>query len=113
MYETIPIFLKEAGRQPKAVATTIELQAKGKWSPATEDYQDQVTAVKLTRFTGSVRITFDRPQRVKLAPAVWSDRYLSKAQCRNLMIDLLDGAAEPVVWRGEKAVSYQIEAIEK
>ncbi len=113
LYETIPIFLKEAGRQAKEVATIIELQSKGQWAAATTEYQDHITAVKLTRFGGSVRITFDRPQRIKLSPEDWTDRYLSKAQCRNLMIDLLDGAAMPVVWHGEKSVSYQIEAISR
>lgn len=111
LYETIPVFLSDASRQAKTVTTTIELQAKGQWAPATEDYQEQVTAVKLTRFSGAVRITFERPQRVKLSPAVWTDPFLSRAQCRNLMIDLLDGATAPLVWKGEKVIQYRLEAI--
>lgn len=108
LYETIPIFLHEAKLQPKAVPTSIEFQIKGKWQPATEEYQDRVEAVKLTRFQGTVRIAFDEPRRVKLAPTVWTDTFLSRARCRNLLIDLLEGATGPAVLKGEKTVRYQI-----
>lgn len=108
LVETLPVFLMEASRQPKAKPTTIEFEVKGKWSPATDAYTENVTAVRLSRFTGSVRIALDRPRRLKLSPAVWTDRYLSRASCRNVMIDLLDGVS-PAVWRGEQTVSYAIE----
>ena len=62
---------------------------------------------KLTRFQGEVRITFDQPQRVKLSPADWTDTFLSRARCRNVMVDLLDGTG-PAVLRGEKVVRYQV-----
>ena len=79
----------------------------GQWLPATSEYRAKVAAVKLTRFQGEVRIVFDLPQRVKLSPADWTDSFLSRARCRNLMVDLLDGTA-PTVLRGEKMVRYQI-----
>lgn len=76
--------------------------------PATAEYQENVTAVKLTRFRGAVQVLFDRPQRVKLSPAVWADNYLSRARCRNVLIDLLENQSMPQVWKGEKRLSYQI-----
>ncbi|MBI2808783.1 MAG: hypothetical protein HYX68_27660 [Planctomycetes bacterium] len=106
-YETIPIFLHEAQRQAKAAPTAIAFQVNGQWLPATSEYRDKVTAVKLKRFQGEVRITFDQPQRVKLSPADWTDTFLSRARCRNLMIDLLEGAG-PAVLKGEKVLRYQI-----
>lgn len=110
-HESLPVFLQEAGSQPKAVPTVIEFQIDGKWAPATAEYRDRVTAVKLTRFTGAVQVAFDRPRRVKLSPAVWKDTYLSRATCRNVLIDLLEGATGPVVLRGETTVGYTISAI--
>lgn len=106
-YETIPIYLHDAQRQAKSAPTAIAFQVDDKWLPATSEYRDKVTAVKLTRFLGEVRIVFDQPQRVKLSPADWTDTFLSRARCRNLMIDLLEGAG-PAVLRGEKVVRYQI-----
>ncbi len=107
-YETIPVFLHDATRQPKAEPTKIEFQVKDRWLAATTELQDGVRAVKLTRFGGSVQIAFEAPQRVKLSPEVWQDGYLSRARCRNLMIDLLTpGVAVP---RGEKTVAYTITA---
>jgi len=107
LHETIPIFLHEAQRQAKSVPTAIEFQVDGKWLPATSEYHDNVAAVKLTRFAGAVRIAFAQPQRVKLSPADWTDTFLSRARCRNLMIDLL-GSTAPSVLKGEKVVRYEI-----
>jgi hypothetical protein len=99
-YETLPVFLREG----KAMApTTIEFQVGGKWLPATADYQEKVTAVKLTRLNGAVQIKLDRPRRVKLSPNDWKDTYLTAATCRNVMIDLLEG--------GGTTVSYQISPV--
>ena len=106
-YETIPIFLHEAQRQAKSTPTAIAFQIDGQWQPATNEFRAKVAAVKLTRFQGEVRIVFDQPQRVKLSPADWTDTFLSRARCRNLLVDLLDGSA-PTVLRGEKVVGYQI-----
>ncbi|MSQ96767.1 MAG: hypothetical protein EXR98_19735 [Gemmataceae bacterium] len=106
-YETIPIYLHDAQRQAKSVPTAIAFQVDGQWLPATSEYRDKVAGVKLTRFEGEVRIMFDQLQRVKLSPADWTDSFLSRARCRNLMIDLLEGAA-PAVLKGEKVVRYQI-----
>jgi hypothetical protein len=58
-----------------------------------------LTAVLLHRFNGAVRIEFDRPRRVKLSPAEWADPYLTRAACRNVMIDLLDGEEMRVGYR--------------
>jgi hypothetical protein len=77
--------------------------------PASADWAEGVAAVRLTRFTGSVIITFDWPRRLKLAPEEWADTYLSKATCRNLLIDLLENKDQPKVLR-LPTVSYHLQA---
>jgi hypothetical protein len=106
LYETIPIYTPES---PKDKTATIEFQVNGKWQPATTEAMKS-TAVRVGRNQGHILITFEQPRHVKLSPEVWADTYLSKAKCRNVMIDLLDGQAAPVVLRGERRAAYQITA---
>ena len=113
LYESLPIFLNEASLQPKAEPTTIEFQVNGKWMSATVELQKNVTAIRLTRFKGAVLVTFDQPRNVKLSPTVWTDSYLSRARCRNVLIDLLDKSETPEVLKGEQKLSYRIAAIPK
>jgi hypothetical protein len=91
LYETIPVFLRELRNQSKAKPTVIEFQVDKKFAAATTDWSKGVTAIRLQRFDGSVLITFDQPQRVRLSDKDWSDTYMSRASCRNILIDLLDG----------------------
>ncbi len=111
LYEVLPIYLRDAKRQPQATPTTIEFQTDETWAPATVDYQDLVTAVRLTRFEGVVIIAFDNPQRVKLSPADWSDTWLTRNQSRNVLIDLLGSDGKPATIDGEKSVSYTIRGL--
>lgn len=99
LYETIPVYLRDARRQAKTPPTKIEWTIGEQRLPATADFAEGVTAVLLHRFDGSVRIQFDRPRRVKLSPADWADPYLTRATCRNVMIDLLDGEKMRVGYR--------------
>lgn len=106
LYETIPIYVTTAAKVP---LTTIAFQSADAWVPATEEYLDNVTAVKLTRHAGAVEIRFDQPQRVKLSPSEWNDLYLSRAKCRNVMIDLLPAGREaPTVLNGTKKIGWKI-----
>ena len=50
---------------------------------------------------------FDRKRRVKLSPQEWNDTYLSKASCRNLMIDLVENDDRPTVL-SSASVRYKI-----
>lgn len=84
LYETLPVFLGDA--RQKDVNCKIEFQK--------DETGDKVKAVSIERFAGKITIEFDRPRRVKLSPSVWKDGYQSSAQCRNIMIDLLDGKPE-------------------
>lgn len=91
MYETLPVFHRE-GRAPQldeSIATNIEFLTSGRWGPATEDPQDSVTAVRLTRFNGKVKVTFDEPQQLRLSPSEWKDTYMTRAVCRNILINCL------------------------
>ncbi|MCX5658258.1 MAG: hypothetical protein NTW19_00880 [Planctomycetota bacterium] len=111
LYETFPVFLLDGavdfGSEPK---TTIEFQADGKWAAATEAYTENVKAVRVTRFTGAVELTFDKPRRVKLSPTEWKDAFLSAAVERNVMVDLLENKDQPTAVTGVKRVGYRIAA---
>ncbi len=108
LHETIPVFLAERKRQRDVEPTTIEFQSDDKWTSATPEYQ-QCSAVRLTRFDGTVLITFDKPRRVKLSPEPWNDTYLTRAACRNVMIDLLADNEKPGQI-GSAEIRYRIEA---
>jgi hypothetical protein len=114
LYETIPVYLRDTAKQPKAEPTAIEFEVGGKWVPATAEYQEKVTAVKLTRFDGAVQITFDHPRRIKLSPTEWKDTVaFAYGACRNVMVDLLEGAKAPVALNGETTISYEISPVAK
>lgn len=110
LYETIPIYLRDAQRQPNAVPTTIEFRSNDAWSPAADQWCEQVTMVRLSRFNGVVEIVFDQPRRVKLSSAEWSDTWFTRATCRNLMIDLLDLPDQPQAVK-ETSVAYRLRAM--
>ena len=112
LYETLPVFLRDAGLQPNATPTVIEIQVDGKWIAATDQWHAGVSNIKLTRFDGAVQISFDTPRRIKLAPSEWTDTWFTRAACRNILIDLLDkpDQVQPVP---TTSVSYRISAIPK
>ncbi len=109
LYETLPVFLRDTRKTPKASPTVIEFRSGDKWISATKKFEEKVTAVRLKRFSGAVRITFDRPRRVKLSDANWEDKYLTRATCRNILIDLLEVGDRPVALKNAKKVAYCIE----
>lgn len=109
LYEVLPVYLLDAREQAKAVPTTIEFRVGKNWMPATERFTDAVDAVRLTRFTGTVVVAFDRPRRVKLSPAEWADTYLSRGTARNVLIDLLENGDKPAPVTAARKVSYRIE----
>ena len=108
LYETLPVYLRDVEHQAQQVPTAIEFQVGGKWAPATDQYAEKVQAVRLTRFNGAVVVTFDKPRRVKLSPADWADTWFTKANCRNVLIDLLESGDKPVTLTGPKTVAYRI-----
>ncbi len=110
LYEMLPVFLHDAQHQADTTPTAIEFQSGGAWTTATAQSVENVQAVRLTRFCGSVMVTFDKPQRVKLSPANWSDTWFTKAVARNVLIDLLDSGGQPEVVQGSRIVAYRIEA---
>lgn len=113
LYETIPVFLRETGKQRKADPTQIEFVVAGKRVAATAEWTEGVTAIRLARFDGAAQIAFEQPQRVRLSEKDWVDTYLSRAACRNILVDLLRSNSRSVVLSGEKTVSYQIWAAAK
>jgi hypothetical protein len=107
LYEVLPVFLHEADKQAKQKPTTIEFEVGGAWRPATPDFADGVTAVRLSRFDGAAEIRFASPRRVKLAAEEWQDQFLTRNRSRNVLVDLL-GEAGPV--KEPRTVAYTITA---
>jgi len=79
--------------------------------PADATWVEKVKAVRIRRFQGAVVVTFDSPRRVKLSPADWADTFLSKASCRNVLIDLLETGDKPSTVKNAKSVAYLVEAV--
>ncbi len=81
LYESIPVFLSETNNHPP---TAIEFHTGAGWQPGTPEAQAGVDAVRLSRFNGAALISFAKPQRLRLGPAVWTDGYQTKAAMRTL-----------------------------
>ncbi|MCE9566173.1 MAG: hypothetical protein K8U57_29475 [Planctomycetes bacterium] len=110
LYEVLPIYLRDTKDQPKEPPTVIEFQVGDKWAPATDAFTENVKAVRLTRFKGSVVVSFEQPRRVKLSAADWADTYLSRGTARNVLIDLLENGDKPAALKDAKKVGYRLEA---
>src|SRR5262249_20098893 len=115
LYETIPVYLvdphqvdpqKKGKDDPQ---TKIEFQIGNKWAEATAAYTQEVKAIRITRFSGAVIVTFEKPCRAKLSRKEFANVYVSKVKCRNVVIDLLESDGKPAAVKGEKRVSYRIE----
>lgn len=95
LYEVLPVYLRHDERQAQVEPTRIEFfsgseSGQEKWQVAGDEPADGVSAIRMTRFGGSVTIRFERPQRVVLSPAVWRDNWLNAgAASRNVLVDLL------------------------
>jgi hypothetical protein len=87
LFEAIPVFLGQPvkGQMPPV---EIEVRKQGAWSPLTAQAVDDVREVRIRRHQGVAQITFDAPVRVGLSDEVWSDRYQTKVQCRNILVYL-------------------------
>lgn len=113
LYESLPVLMREGPPPAKgpdlAPATTIEFRTgRGPWTAASAEWIDGVTAVRLSRFGGAAIVEFERPRRVKLGDP-WSDKFLSKVICRNVLIDLIEKNGKPEVVR-EAKTGYTIRA---
>lgn len=93
LHETIPLFLNDGTRVAETKAR-IQWQVGERWLDAEPRSQADVKAVRVDRYGGKVLITFDRPRRVQLSPREWVDGFQSRATCRTVLIDLLDGGAK-------------------
>lgn len=100
LYETLPIYFTDPGDQAKVLKPTIEFHVDGKWTEGADTPTDNVTAVRVHRFEGSVLIAFKTPANVRLAP-LWTDTYMTHVQCRNLLIDI----------NSSRSIGYRIEAL--
>lgn len=111
LYETLPVYFYESADQQEQVAVKIEFEIGGNWQEATAEPQADITAVRVFRNQGGAKITFDRPRRVMLSAANWQDQYLTRAECRNILVDVLESPASPVILNDQRAISYTIEPI--
>jgi hypothetical protein len=98
LIETIPVLLRGGGAQRKVAATAITFRVgDGVFAPATSQWTDNVTAVRLQRFDGTVRISFAVPQRLRLSAKDWQETYVGRTSCRNIHVDLMAGRAPRVL----------------
>jgi hypothetical protein len=111
LYETLPVYYYESADQQEQVAVKIEFEVGGNWQEATAEPQIAVTAVRVFRNQGGAKIAFDRPRRVQLSAANWQDQYLTRAECRNILVDLLESPTGPVILNDQRTISYTIEPI--
>lgn len=108
LYETIPLFIRDAARQRNAPYHKIWFLSNGVWVEVdTTTPYENVQQVKVERFNGAVRILFETPQRVLLSD-VWVDGFQSGATCRNVMIDLLRNDGVPVTLPSQFTLRYRI-----
>jgi len=110
LYDVIPVFLGDgyASRPKTAPTTEIWFKVGEQWVEATSSMQSNVQAIEVRRQTkGAVVIELAGPARVRLSPEPWVDGYLSNANCRNIMIDLMDNADRPAVLRAA-TIRYRI-----
>jgi hypothetical protein len=108
LYEAIPVFHRESGYQDDGVKTKIEFQLGGAWTEAKPEYATGVTAIRLSRFKGSVTIQLDRPRRVKLSPTETPRGFLTGHVSRNVLIDLLESSDQPAAIKEPRAVSFTV-----
>ena len=106
LWEMIPIFLKNTDYGSSK--TQINLQVNGnKWVTGSTSATSGVTAIQLKRFNGSVYITFDNPQTVKLSSAR-SISYQIYVQTQNIMIDMLHSDGKTISLPKQTSVTYTL-----
>ncbi|MCX5660275.1 MAG: hypothetical protein NTW19_11215 [Planctomycetota bacterium] len=113
--ETIPVFIASSpppDSSPSKQMGPVEIRFRrgDAWAEGGAEYQDNVEAVRVKRFTQTIEITFEKPQRVKLSPANWTDQYQSRATCRTILIDLLRGDPARIK---ETSVAYTIAVVKE
>ena len=113
LYETLPIFYPKAKKKGEEVPLKIEFKADGKWEPATAEFQDTVAAIRVTRLKGAIEITFKRPRRAALSPSEWNRGVIARHICRNVLVDLLENAGQPLVLNETKLLSYSINPVSR
>jgi hypothetical protein len=105
LYETLPVFLRDVRRQPEVDPSRIDFRTPEGWQEGGAEPTAQVGAVRIRRFDGGAVVEFDRPRTVRLSPEPWTDDFQSKARCRTVLIDLLEGPGGEF---GEGAVRYVV-----
>lgn len=98
LYETIPLFLRETAAQKMP---TIRWHTGKEWAEAATQAR-KVTAISIERFKGEVHIEFARPVTARLSPEVWRDGFQTQAECRTLLVDLLESGDVEYVLRPAK-----------
>ena len=110
LWESLPIFVHGSGpRRRKNPDSTIDFRVGQRWVSATPKLTEGVTAIRAARFGGGVRIEFDTPQRVALAPEPVTTKYQTKDKLQNVRIDLL-GSGGQAAAIPNRAVSYVLRA---
>ena len=113
LYETLPLFYPKAQKKGDPAPIKIEFNAGNNWSPATSAFQEGVTAIRVTRLEGAIEVTFKLPRRAALSPEEFKRGFITRNIMRNVMVDLLNNAGQPLILNGQKQVSYTIKPVTK
>lgn len=112
LYETIPVFHHDAKLQPKAVPARIEFRVGDAWIEATPAWSEKVAAARVSRFDGAIVIEFESPRRVALADQDWKDGFLTRAVCRNILVDVLENGGQPATIAAPRKLAYRVAGLE-
>ncbi len=105
LWETIPLFLADVTQDVSDAS--VDFFVDGEWVPAVSTLQENVAAIRTTRFDESVKLTFERPRRVKLASTVW-EASAASSRIQNAMVDLLENEDSAVAMPAIASVTYAI-----
>ncbi|MDP6505074.1 MAG: hypothetical protein QF886_15745, partial [Planctomycetota bacterium] len=111
LYETFPIFIPKASKKGEGPPLKIEFKANNKWSPAIAEFQEGISAIRITRYEGAIEITFKTPRRAALSPEEFKRGFITRNPMRNIMVDLLANAGQPQVFNGTKSITYTVKPI--
>jgi hypothetical protein len=109
LYESLPVFLREQADQKPAA---VQFRVKNIWQEAAAGTTPGVEAIRIQRFDGAVEVKFSRPRTVRIAPQPWLDGFQTRAECRTILVDLLEGASRNGSFRSA-SVQYTIRPAEE
>lgn len=116
LWESIPIYLRDANLQSNLNRTSIEYFNGSTWHALSDDHVE-TSVVRLGRTfgndTGFVFLLFDSDVTLKLSGEVWTPDYQTQAEERTIHIDLHGNPGTPSQMNHSVTVGYNITVMNK